>query len=451
LLVPRAAPAEATGAAPKASSLADLLQQVREGAKREEAENRAREAEFRAAQDRQRAMLESAMKADAHEQARAEKLEAVFEEQENTVAELETTLRNRLGSLGELFGVVRQAAGEAKSQVETSIISAQIPGREVFLDKLAQSKELPAVADLEKLWFSLQEEMTEQGRIVSFPATVVEVGGQETERQVVRVGPFNAVSEGRYLSYQNGKLTELARQPASRYLSTVAHFETATAGLEPIAIDPSRGTILSMLIQTPNLDERIRQGGIVGYVTIALGVVGFAYALYRIVVLTIASRRIRAQVAEPSKLDRGNALGRVLAVYLDNQQTDVESLELRLDEAILKESASLLRGATFVKVLSVIAPLLGLLGTVTGMILTFQMITLFGAGDPKLMAGGISQALVTTVLGLVMAIPLTLLHSMIAERGKTLVQILEEHSVGIVAEHAERLARHTPAASGKAA
>jgi biopolymer transport protein ExbB len=113
-----------------------------------------------------------------------------------------------------------------------------------------------------------------------------------------------------------------------------------------------------------------------------------------------------------------------------------------MDESILKDSSRLTRGLSSLKILAAIAPLLGLLGTVTGLIETFQSITLFGAGDPGLMAGGISQALVTTVLGLTTAIPLILLHSMLASRSRRMVSLLEEQSAGIIALHAEKSERH---------
>ena len=433
-------------------SLADLLEQARQASASEEMENRRREQEFNAAKDKQAELLAAATAAENTEQERAAALELKFEENEKVLPELEETLRTRLGTLGELFGVVRQVAGDAKSRTDSSLISAQLPGRGDFLTELAGSNELPSIDELDKLWLLLLEEMTEQGRVVKFPATVITADGKEGQREVIRVGAFNAVSGGKYLQFlpENGKLAELGRQPASRHLDTVAAFEASGDDYSGIAIDPSRGTLLSMLIQAPNLEERVQQGGTVGYVIIALGIVGLFLALYRILSLAFVGQRIRAQLGN-SKPNHGNALGRVLSVYEENSDTDIETLELRLDEAILKETSTLQRGATFVKVLSVIAPLLGLLGTVTGMILTFQQITLFGTGDPKLMAGGISQALVTTVLGLVMAIPLTLLHSMIADRSRTLIQILEEQSIGLIARKAEQLAGRGPRVAEEAA
>jgi biopolymer transport protein ExbB len=267
---------------------------------------------------------------------------------------------------------------------------------------------------------------------------------------VVRVGTFNAVSEGNYLQYlaEAEKLAALARQPSRRHLASAAALEAAKSGMVGFSIDPSRGSILSLLIQTPDRRERIDQGGPIGYVTIVLGVFGFLLAVYRLVYLAFVGRKMRAQVDE-RRVDIGNPLGRVLSVYDQNQRADVETLELKLDEAIMKETPRLERGNNMIKLVSVIAPLLGLLGTVTGMIQTFQVMTLFGSGDPKLMASGIAEALVTTMIGLMVAIPLTFLHALVASRSKSLTQILEEQSAGIVAAQAE--AQHRPAVGQRAA
>jgi biopolymer transport protein ExbB len=427
-------------ASPGPSSLDALLEQVRQGDLAEREENARREAEFRNRKDEQRRLLEEALATRAAAEKHSEELERQFEENETLIPELEETLRQRMGTLGELFGVVRQVAGDTKGVVESSLVSAQLPGRGVSLARLAQAKELPSVDDLELLWFALQQEMTESGKIVRFPATVLSPGGQETERTVTRIGVFNVVADGRYLQYlpETGKLVELARQPASRHLRTAAAFEAAADGLTGVAIDPSRGSILALLIQSPELWERVQQGGLIGYITIVLGLLGLLIVAERLIHLGIVGRKIQAQTASEAA-DAGNPLGRVLAVYQENRSADVETLDLKLDEAILKETPALERGNTLIKVLSVVAPLLGLLGTVTGMIQTFESITLFGTGDPKLMAGGISQALVTTVLGLTVAIPLVLLHTVVSGRSRRLVQILEEQSAGLIAEHAETL------------
>lgn len=426
--------AHATG--PAATTLDQLLERVRQGAAEQEAEDARREAEFRAAKDRQAALLAAVRAKRAAAEARSADLEAVFDDNEVEIPELQEQLRQRMGTLGELFGVVRQVSGDMLGYVDESVVSAQIPGRKEFLLALSRKKDLPGVPDLERLWFTIQQEMTESGKVVRFDAPVIGADGRRRTRPVTRVGAFNVVSNGKYLLFKNGTLVELPVQPARRHLGTLEDHAGATDGYTPVAIDPSRGTILSLLVQSPTLGERVDQGGLVGYVTILLGIGGLLLAAWRLVTLTAVGRKIRAQL-DTAAARRDNPLGRVLAVYEDNRGVDVETLELKLDEAILRETPALERGNGLIKVFSAVAPLLGLLGTVTGMIQVFQQITLFGTGDPRIMAGGISQALVTTVIGLVVAIPLLLLHSVVSTRAKSLVQILDEQSAGLVASHAD--------------
>lgn len=431
-----------------AASLDDLLEQVRRGWKVEVQRYAEREAEFLARKSEQERLLAEARAQRTDREERSASLERRFEENEAKIAELEALLQSKMGGLGELFGVVRQVAGDTRGQFQTSLISAQMPGRQAFLDELAQSTALPEIEKLQHLWFLLQQEMTQSGKVVRFPATVVTGDGKREERAVTRAGAFNVFSGGKYLSWvpESGQLVEFPRQPASRDLDTVEEFEEqGPGGLAPLAVDPSRGAILSLLVQTPSRSERIEQGGPVGYLTIVLGLIGGLIGLARLVYVFFTGRKVRAQRASRA-VQRDNPLGRILHVYEQNRQADVETLTLKLDEAILREAAGLDRFLWAIKVISVVAPLLGLLGTVTGMIQTFQVITLFGTGDPKLMASGISEALVTTMIGLCVAIPLVLLHSVISTMSRRVVQILEEQSAGLVATRMEEEKAHAAAA-----
>lgn len=419
------------------ASFDELLEIVRSDAAARSAENTAREQRFLASRNEQQALLDEARGELTGENARSDQLKRQFDANELELGELAETLRVRVGNMGELFGVVRQVAGDTKGIIDTSLVSAQLPGRSEQADRLAQTRGLPSIQDLTDLYVLLLEEMAESGKVARFDAEVIGAEGRASTQQVVRVGVFNVISADEFLQYipESASLQTLARQPANRFRSLAAGLSSATSGSVPMAVDPSRGAILGLLIQAPSLTERIQQGGLVGYVIIVLGVLGVLVAVGRLISLARASRGIRAQL-KSAKADRGNPLGRILAVYESNRSVDHETLELRLDEAILREAPLLERWQGWIKVLAAVAPLLGLLGTVVGMINTFQAITLFGTGDPKLMAGGISQALVTTVLGLIVAIPLVLLHSLVASRSRTLVEILEEQSAGIIARHA---------------
>lgn len=428
-------------AANQPSTLDQLLQLVRQTSRQTAALNQRREREFREALDRQQELLTQAKQELATEEARSNRLRKTFDENEQQLTQLSETLRTRMGNLGEVFGVVRQMAGNAKSIIDNSLVSAQIENRGAILSKLAQSKELPTIDELEQLWFTFQQEMTESGKVVRFTDEIVGEDGRPQQAEVVRVGVFNAISQDGFLRYlpETQSLVELARQPAGRFVSMAENLYAAERGEGPIAmaVDPTRGQLLGALVQAPSIMERIQQGGTVGYITLALGAFGVLIALQRLIYLLGAGRKIKNQLGT-GKPNPDNALGRILSVYTDNKNDDIETLELKLDEAILKETPALEKWQNAIKILAAVAPLMGLLGTVTGMIVTFQSITLFGTGDPKLMAGGISQALVTTVLGLVVAIPLVLLHAVVAARSKELVQILEEQSAGVIAAHAEK-------------
>ena len=421
------------------STFDELLAAVRRDAAARSQENTEREQRFLASRDAQQAMLD-AVRADlVAENARSDDLKQQFDSNELLLGELTETLRVRVGNMGELFGVVRQVAGDTKGIVDTSLVSSQLTGRSAQADTLAQARGLPSIQELTDLYVLLLEEMAESGKVARFDAEVISAEGLAAESEVVRVGVFNVISGDEFLRYvpESASLQALARQPAGRYRSLAAGLAAATSGVVPMALDPSRGAILGLLIQAPSLVERIQQGGIVGYVIIVLGLLGVVVALERLFSLWRASRGIHAQLAS-STADVDNALGRILSVYDNNRAVDNETLERKLDEAILREAPILERWQGWIKVLAAVAPLLGLLGTVVGMIRTFQAITLFGTGDPKLMAGGISQALVTTVLGLCVAIPLVLLHSLVASRSRSLVEILEEQSAGIIARHSDK-------------
>jgi biopolymer transport protein ExbB len=394
--------------------------------------------EFKAAKDRQVELLAQARVQLRQSEALSQQLETTYNENEITLAEYEARLTERLGEMGELFGVVRQVATDMSGYVWDSLTSSQLGSRRDLLEKLGRSKELPSTEDLENLWYELQREMTAQGHVVAYTAPVLTTEGVVREQEVIRAGPFSAVSQGKYLLWEvdEQKLRELTRQPPARYVNTIEDFASTESGYAELAVDPSRGSLLNALTDTPGVLERVNQGGFVGYVIIALGLFAVVLGLFRWVVIANTTRKVEAQ-RKASGARNDNPLGRILGVHEENRDVDAETLELKLDEAVLRESSSLEKFLWLVKTVSVVAPLLGLLGTVTGMIQTIQANTLFGAGDPKMMAGGISEALVTTMLGLMTAIPLVLLHATLANSTRRITDILDEQSAGLIATRAE--------------
>ena len=423
-----------------AESLDELLQDVRERAGEVTQENAERETEFREERDQQKAILENTQ-AELHEQTeRGNRLRAQFDSNEIELEQLNETLRVRTGDMGELFGVFRQQVADTRSIIDGSLISAQTPDRRQKISRLVEMTTIPVIADLQELQVLLLEEMIESGAVVRFATEVDDASGLSITDEVIRVGAFNVLGDDGYLlaDQADSRLSILPRQPAGRVVRVAKKYFDATSGNMRLAIDPSRGSLLSLVIQSPGIVEQATYGGGIGYVIILMGVVGFVIAILRYLSLRKTGVQISRQLKATTVAD-DNPLGRVLKVYTENKTTTVDVLERKLDEAILRETPPLERFQGVVKVIAGIAPLMGLLGTVVGMIRTFQTITLYGTGDPKLMADGISQALVTTVEGLVVAIPLVFLYALIADKSRELIEILEEQSAGIIARHAEKI------------
>lgn len=418
----------------------ELLREVKASQGVEGKINKQREARFLAEKNEQVRLLSEAKVTLAREERTSKKMKQEFDAKEAELLELESVLKEKTGILGELFGVARQAAGDLRIDLDTSIVSAQFPGRSDALVKIAESKELPTIQQLEELWFRLQQEITEAGKVARFPAQVMSASGVPRDTQVDRVGLFNLMANGRYLRYlpETGRMVDLARQPSSRYLELLDDLESPESDQVTLAIDPTRGVILGMLVHEPNLLERIEQGGVIGYIILFLGAVGLVIVTMRVVSLSRTNKKIQSQLTDLDNPKDDNPLGRVLAASKNTGWDDKENIELLIDEAVIREVPKLETGQSLVKLLAAVAPLLGLLGTVTGMIATFQSISLFGTGDPKLMAAGISQALVTTMLGLIVAIPLLFLHSLIVARSKNMTQILDEQSAGLIGKAMEQ-------------
>jgi biopolymer transport protein ExbB len=431
-----------------AGSISELLTRVQRDTREATQENQQREAEFRGSLNQQQTLQGRAQAELRALEAQAAQLTRDFETNQIAIDELDAELRQRQGSFGELFGAARQMAGEFAALIDQSIISAQYPGRANALNTLADSRTLPTKNELDTIWRRVTEEMIRQREVVTFQSLVSGLQGSEGENvDVTRVGPFMAFSsrggDHRFARWSLNDqqrayfLNDLPAQPPNRFRSAAGRIHGGNPG-EVIAgmVDPSRGTLLDVYKSVPSLEERIAQGGTIGYIIIGMLILSAVFGLFRMVTLMGTQGAVSGQ-KRSSKAKKGNPLGRVMLAYEASKGKDVETMELKLDEAILRETPKLEFGLNFLKLAAGIAPLLGLLGTVTGMIKTFTQITIFGTGDPKVMAGGISEALMTTVLGLVAAIPLLFIHSFTQSFARGVQSVLEEQAAGLVARHAE--------------
>lgn len=430
------------------NSVDALLNDIRQNAAKVEQENAARLQEFRQRANQQTALLNTAQSELRTLEARAANVERSFAANRNTIEDLEAELRAAQGDFGEVFGLARSKAGEFKALLDSSLITAQYPKRTNVLGRIAESKALPSAEDLDSIWKSMLEEIKAQRQVAEFTAPVANID-DGAEQTVTRVGPFSVFTSdsAQFLDYNSPDaesgadaplLTKLPSQPGGQ-ISTAAKKVASAADGELVyaPLDPTRGELLKSFERVPSFYERHWvQGGNIGKFIIIMACLGVLFGIFNIIRLFLAKMAINGQKrkAQPSK---SNALGRVMMAYEGAQNKDADTVELKLDEAILRESPKFEFGLNILKLLAGVAPLLGLLGTVTGMIQTFQAMMIYGTGDPQLMAGGISVALVTTMLGLYAAIPLLVLHSFCASMARSIQGTLEEQSAGIVARHVE--------------
>ncbi|MEF1310647.1 MotA/TolQ/ExbB proton channel family protein [Vibrio mytili] len=418
------------------ASFADsLVQKAQQESRQQRTHNAEREAGFKRTEQELQALKNRLVSERAAIQAEADSLSTSFSENEAQLAQLEEKLRLESGSLGELFGVVRQSAKELESELKQSVTSVDANSYQDDIDAIVTAKSLPTLPQLNAMWHSMEEQIKASGELAHVSFTLLDGEGREQTVDGVRLGAMALLSDNGYVNWngQRGDAVNYLRQPDNGPTA-----QTLSSGdVDAVVIDPSRGTLLEQLAHSPTLQDRISAGGVVGKIILGLLAIGLVIALVRGASLVIARQKIAKQLKTPEQAG-DNPLGRVLSVYQKDKHRSVEALELRLLEAVVDEQTHLEKGLSMLKLLAALAPMLGLLGTVTGMIETFQVITQFGNGDPKVMAGGISMALVTTVLGLVAAMPLLLAHNVLSSQAESIRNILEKQGIGLVAEQAEQ-------------
>ena len=426
------------------TSVQDVVNKIRQDADKTRAENAERERRFQARSGEQAQLLREARNELAQLESQARRVQGTFDGNDARINRLKEDLKAEQGEFREVFGLARSKAGEFKSLLDSSLITAEAPTRTAVLGRIAESEAIPSTQELNAIWQTMLDEIKGQRQVKTFPAKVANINDGE-ELSVTRVGPFVAFTEdgGDFLGYKAAtednpiSLSKLPRQPGGAISAAASAVNGAGDGdLIYAPIDPTRGGLLASFERVPDTRERVAQGGKIGYIIVALAALGSLFGILNIIRLFLTSMAVNGQKRK-AQAAKGNPLGRIMMAYDDAKNKDGDTVELKLDEAILRESPKLEFGLNFLKLGAGIAPLLGLLGTVTGMIKTFQAMMIYGTGDPQLMAGGISEALVTTMLGLIAAIPLLILHSFCASLARGVQNTLEEQSAGIVARHVE--------------
>ena len=401
----------------RVEKIQDLINRVEKNREELSAMDNARVNEFIKKVADRRFLLSKAKKQLADEEARNVRLEDLFEANEIKLSELETELNIKLGVLGELFGVARQMAGELQADSESAYNFTEHPNRTDALNEIGKIK-VHNLKNLEDLWVLHLNEIASSGEIKVISANVINSSGDIEEDQLVRYGPFNMVKNRSFVKTDvaNNAFSVLQKQP-DRSLRRKFRSHYRSDGYAVAPIDPTRGFLLSLYLDKPSTFERIAQGKLIGFIIVLIGISGLIFAAYRYYTLYLYSKTIKSK-------DENDIFSKI--ENISNSSKDVETFERECDEVLLTVNGNLSWGVNWIKFLAAVAPLLGLLGTVIGMIETFQAITVFGTGDPKQMAGGISQALVTTMLGLIFAAPLLAMYTLLSEKVSEILQEIEE-------------------------
>jgi len=412
-----------------------LVESVKTTASIRAKEDKARLNKFLSDKNKQQSLLDNMKYRLTLEERRSERLTKQYEDNDAELSDLEEQLTLKLGSFGELFGIVRQTAGESKGQFALSLTNIEFPDRIAFLGDLAERKslDLPTTEELERLWYEILNELNQSGKVKSYNADILTKSGELVNQDVLRIGVFNSVSNGDYLNLvaEQNLLEYLPKQPERSIRRSAKKLQNSDDYRE-VFIDPTRGSLLTKLIDRDTWLERINAGGFVGYVIIIILTLGLVMGAMRFKFLNEESKSINKEL-ETNNFSDDSILGKLNSIYSKYSGNNPEDLESQLEDILAKATPPLEKNLSVIKLLAAVAPLLGLLGTVIGMIETFQAITLFGTGDPKLMAGGISQALVTTMLGLIAAVPLLFVHNILDSRSRAISQIYEEQAIGLLA------------------
>jgi len=420
-----------------ALDLSHLLEDIKKESNKELVQENKRLQKFVDNKNIQKQILKDTKILLRNENKRTIRLKNTIDKNEKILAKKETLLNIKVGDLGEMFGSVRQISSDFLTNFKSSLSASQSPEKEKIFVQFANTKKLPNTDEIKIFWYAMLDEIIKSGSISQYETNIILNNGEKEMRTVTKIGQFAAVSQGKYLSYDSdiNSLIELSTQPSTSIQKTAQSFETSKGELQNIVIDPTKGSLLSLLNMNPTIMDRINQGGVIGYIIIFLGISGLLFAFYKVILLNIEQRAINKQMKDLDTPYENNSLGKIAKTFYKNKDKALNDLEVSINETILKEVNTIKSGESFIKLLAAVTPLLGLLGTVTGMIATFQAITLFGTGDPKLMAGGISTALITTVLGLVAAIPLLFAYTYLASTSNRIVSILEEQSIGMLAKN----------------
>ncbi len=373
------------------------------------------------------------------------------EELDKREKEVSEALTQTDSMINELVGVIRVNAKDVDGLISQNLQTALEKDSTEFIQTIAQSQRFPGMDDVRALTQGLRAQIESTGEVSLSKGQIVDRAGHQVEADVLLIGPFTAAyrtaDEVGFCNYSvtGRKLYALSRLPDSRMQSRLEEYMDGEG--DSVPMDISRGGALRQLTHELKLWDQVPKGGPIVWPILAILAIGLLIVAERVFFLLRKKlnadklmRTIEADIAENKwpectkecEKHRGSPVAKVLKAGLECCRMPREELENALQEAILHEIPPMERFLSTLGMLAAIAPLMGLLGTVTGMIDTFHVITLHGTGDPRLMSGGISEALVTTMLGLTVAIPLMLCQTLLSRAVDNRIGEMEEKAVALV-------------------
>ena len=361
-------------------------------------------------------------------------------------------LENEKDEIQAIEDTVRATCKDAISVSRDNPITAEYPDRKEVLDKIANSKRFPGMNWIKALVEFYFSEMEESGRIVRRNGNFIGPDGRETSGEILRIGRFTT-----YYRLPNGdvgflkpeadgtRLDAVQGEAPSRYLRQISDYFDKKSDILPI--DLSSGNEFLQWTKSQTFGDWLATGGPIMYVILVVGIIAVLIGLERIFVLSTKSKASEQFMAQLKELaNQGNwkeakalcsSKSRVptcqmLDAALEHVGYSQDVMENALQESILRQVPKLERFLPTLALLAVIAPLLGLLGTVQGMIQTFKIITEVGTGNPTLLASGISVALYTTYFGLMIAVPIMVVHHIFKSRVEKIVVDMEEKGTAFI-------------------
>lgn len=381
-------------------------------------------------------------------------LRAEFDRLQKEEAKLKTELADEQAEIDSIDGTIRGTADDAIALSEDNFITAEYPDRAEELHDLSFGKGFSGLEGIRKLVDFFFKEMEEQSRIVRRVGEFVGPDGLTVTGDIIRIGRITSYYRladgevGFLLPNDKGdRLIAVSGEVGWSNRKKIEAFYNNESNVAPI--DPSAsGSAFSKFAAKESLWERkMVKGGAVMYVIFGVACLAALIALERTIVLGSkgrASEKVMNQIKELATQNKYKEAQdyctlksrvptcQMLKGVLEHEGDTQEVLENSLQEAILKIMPKLERWMGALSLLGAIAPLLGLLGTVTGMIGVFQVITTAGTGDPRLMAGGISEALLTTQFGLVVAVPIMLVHHLLERQVDGIVYDMQEKGTSFI-------------------